>query len=70
MLKSIQNSSLRFVSFKFNIFRHPYSSYDIVLNSLSLTSLTDRRLLLLTKLLHKLLSGVIDYPELLSLINF
>jgi hypothetical protein len=47
MLESVQNNFLRFVSFKFNIFRHPQSSYDVVLNFLYLTSLTDRRLLLL-----------------------
>lgn len=70
MLESVQNNFLRFISFKFNIFRHPHSSYNVVLNFLNLTPLNDRRLLLLSKFLHKLITGVIDCPELLSLINF
>jgi len=60
MLESVQNNFLRFISFKFNIFRHPHSSYNVVLNFLNLTLLNDRRLLLLSKFLHKLLTGVIE----------
>ena len=70
MLESVQNNFLRFISFKFNIHRPPHSSYDNVLNFLNLTPLNDRRILLLSKFLHKLLSGIIDCPEMLSLIRF
>lgn len=70
MLELVQNKFLRFISFKFDIFRHSHSSYNVVLNFLNLVLLNDRRLLLLLKFSHKFLTGAIDCPKLLSLINF
>jgi len=58
------------MSFKFNIHRPPHSSYASVLNFLGLIPLKIRRSQLLLKFLHKLISGLIDCPVLLYLINF
>jgi len=68
-LESIQNNFLRFISFKFNIYMPPHGSYNNVLHFLYILPLNERRILLLSKFLNKLLLGVIDCPELLSSIN-
>jgi len=59
------------MSLKCNIHRPPvWFIYDNVLNYLNLIPLKTRRVQLLTKLIHKLISGLIDCPDLLNLINF
>jgi hypothetical protein len=58
------------MSFKSNIHRPPNGSYDNILNYLNLIPLKTRRLQLISKCLHKLISGLIDCPDLLYLINF
>lgn len=70
MLESVQNNFLRFISFKFNITRPIHGSYINVLNFLNISLLSDRRSLLLSKYLQKLILGSIDCPEILSLIRF
>lgn len=47
----------------------PHGSYNNVLHFLYILPLNERRILLLSKFLNKLLLGVIDCPELLSSIN-
>jgi len=47
MLELVQNNFSRFISFKLNIFRSPYGSFDNVLHFLIPTPRNDRRLLLL-----------------------
>jgi hypothetical protein len=66
----VQNNFLRFMSFKRNIHRPPHGSYDNILNYLNLIPFKTRRLQLISKFLHKLISGLIDCPDLLYLINF
>jgi hypothetical protein len=68
-IESVQNNFLRYISFKFNIFRPIHGSYHNVLNYLNLSPLNDRRSLLLSKFLRNLISGSIDCPELLCLIR-
>jgi len=58
------------MSFKCNIHRPLHGSYDNILNYLNLIPLKTRRLKLLSKFLYKLISGLIDCPDLLYLINF
>ena len=70
IIESVQNNFLRFMSFKCNIHRPVHGSYDNILNYLNLIPLKDRRLQLLSKFLHNLISGLIDCPDLLYLINF
>jgi len=62
-LESVQNNFLRFISFKFNIYRPPHGSYNNILHFLYLLPLNEHRILLLSKFLNKLLLGVIDCPE-------
>jgi len=69
-IEAVQNNFLRFMSFKFNIHRPPHGSYDNILNYLNLIPLKTRRLQLISKFLHKLISGLIDCLDLLYLINF
>uniref|UniRef100_A0A2S2P070 Uncharacterized protein n=1 Tax=Schizaphis graminum TaxID=13262 RepID=A0A2S2P070_SCHGA len=56
--------------FKFNINRPVHGTYNNVLNFLNISLLSDRRTLLLSKFLQKLILGLIDCPEILSLIRF
>jgi len=58
------------MSFKCNIHRPPHGSYNNIFNYLNLIPLKTRRLELISKYLHKLISGLIDCPDLLYLINF
>jgi hypothetical protein len=69
-IELVQNNFLRFISFKFSIYRPPHGSYDSVLSFINLLPLKTRRTLLLSKFLHNLLLGNIDCDELLSLIRF
>jgi hypothetical protein len=68
-LESVQNNFLRFISFKFNIYRPPHGSYNNVLYFLYLSPLNERRILLISKFLHIFLLSLIDCQKLLSLIN-
>jgi hypothetical protein len=70
VIESVQNNFLHFISFNFNIYKPPHSSYDSILLSINLFPLKTRRTLLLNKFLHNLLLGNIDCEELLSLVCF
>jgi len=59
-LESVQNNFLRFISFKFNMDRPIHGTYNNVLNCLNNSPLSDRRTLLLSKFLQKLILGSID----------
>jgi len=70
MLESVQNNFLRFISFTFNINRPLHGTYINVLNFFNISLLSDHRSLLLSKYLQKLILGLIDCHEILSLIRF
>lgn len=69
-LESIQNSFLRFLSFKCRIERQPHSGYDGVLGFFDMTSLKTRRNYLNLNFLFKLLNYEIDCKSLLENLNF
>jgi len=66
----VQNNFLHFISLKFNINRPIHGTYINVLNFLNISLLSDRRTLLLSKFLQKLILGSINCPEIPSLIRF
>lgn len=70
MLEPVENNLLRFISFKYDIYRSLNGSYDNVLNCFNFTLHNGHCLLLLSTFLHKLLFRASDYPEMLSLIRF
>lgn len=71
MLEVIQNNFLCFMSFKFNINKPLHGTYNNILNFLNIFSLiSNRRVLLLSKCLQKLILGSIDCHEIISLIRF
>jgi len=65
----VQHRFLSFVGFNLNVV-HPPHDYDPVLQSLNIQSLTDRHLASDLSYLHNLISGEIDAPSLLQLVNF
>jgi len=67
LLERIQHRFLRSLSFKLNKpMKFTDHNYDHLLVDLNLMTLANRRILLGLSLLHKLLSGAIDCPELLE----
>jgi hypothetical protein len=69
-LESIQNSFLRFISFKCNVQRPPHSPYDGVLGFFKISTLKTRRNYFNIIFLYKLLQNKIDCPQLLERIHF
>lgn len=68
MVERVQRMFLRFTAFKLSIF-HPPHDYGPVLRYLKISSVTDRRQALNLSVLIGILSGKINFPDLLSLIN-
>jgi len=68
MIERVQRKFLRYAAFKLGIL-HPPHDYSPVLRSLNLSTLSDRRHALNLSFLLGILSGKIDSPDLLSLIN-
>jgi len=67
LLERIQHRFLRNISFKLGKrMKFTDHNYDYLLADLNLMTLANRRILLGLSLLHKLLSGAIDCPELLE----
>jgi len=69
-IENVQNRFLHFMSYKCNIIRVPYSSYQPLLNTFNIQSLTKRRKVNDLIFLFKLLNGFFFCPELLSFLNF
>jgi hypothetical protein len=69
-IEAVQNNFLQFMSSKCNLHRPPHSSYDNILNNLNLIPLKTRHSQLILKCFHKLISCLIDCPDLLYLIKF
>lgn len=69
-LEKIQQTFLRFLSYKCSIPRDPHSSYSPILFILNLETLERRRLRLDLYFAFKLFSGIIDCPDFLSRFSF
>ena len=69
-LEAIQNYFLRFISYKCNIPRKLHSQYTPLLNQLNMTSLAVKRKIINLKFPYKIVNGFLNYPELLSCLNF
>jgi len=69
-IELVQNKFSRFISFKFNIPRPIHGSYQNVLNFFNLSTLIDRRSLLLSNFLRNLTLDSDDCSELFPLIKF
>jgi len=69
-LESVQNSFIRFLSFKCRIERQPHTGYDGVLGFFNMTPLKNRRNYLNLKFLFKLINHEIDCSSLLENLNF
>jgi len=65
-IENVQNRFFRFMPYKCNIIRVPHSSYQPLLNTFNIQSLSKRRKVNDLIFLFKLLNGYFFCPELLS----
>jgi hypothetical protein len=69
-MEKVEQKCLRFISIKCSIPKETHTSYNLLLSTLHLKTLEQRRISLELCFLYKLLAGNVDFPDFLSRLLF